>query len=613
MNKIIIPITGMHCKSCELLIEEELSKIPEIKKADAIYKKKIAEIYYGNQKPNMNEIKEAIRSSGYDVGYEDAEKKSLVNKNPSDYKDLGIAFLFLAGLYLILKNFGLTNLNFAASNSSPSSLSMIFLVGLTAGVSTCMALVGGLVLGIATRHAEKHPEASAIQKFRPHIYFNLGRILFFALFGGILGSIGSVLQLSGFTLGVITILVGIVMLIIGLQLTEIFPFLSRIKLTLPKFISKSVGIKKHQGEYSHKNSMLIGSLTFFLPCGFTQAMQLYAISTGSFVSGALAMGIFALGTAPGLLGVGGLTSLVKGIFAKRFFKFAGLLVIFFSLFNISNGYNLTGFQIGSANSANSVSSQDPNVVLENGVQVVKMTQGSRGYSPNQFTVKKGVPVKWVINSENPNSCASSIILSKMNISKRLSGGENIIEFTPTDVGALKFSCSMGMYTGVFNVVDDSGNGATQSELNSAAKSSGSCGGGAAASSASGANSGGSCGAAGGGCGGCGGGTQIKKDTADTIAKVEGDTQIINTTYTASNYLQPNSFKVKAGTKVKFTIDVKDSGQGCGYAIIIPSLYNNAIPLQAGVPIVMEFTPTTRGSFNITCSMGMINYGTIVVE
>ena len=224
-----------------------------------------------------------------------------------------------------------------------------------------------------------------------------------------------------------------------------------------------------------------------------------------------------------------------------------------------------------------------------------MKQLANGYSPNKFTIKKGIPVKWVITSEEPYSCASSIVISKMGISKKLVKGENIIEFTPTEEGALKFSCSMGMFTGVFNVVGDQAAGSTGVAVTSTTKPAS-----------------GSCSMSGGGCGGCGG-AQIKKDTTDTIATVEDNTQIINATYTLSDYLQPNSFKVKAGTKVKFNIDVKDSGRGCGYAIMIAGLYNNAIPLQANQPITMEFTPTTKGSFNITCSMGMINYGTIVAE
>lgn len=596
MNKLTINITGMHCRSCEMLVEDKLSEIPEVSRSKVHYKNGTAEIFYGSQKPNNQEVVEAIRSAGYDIGL--ADKKSFFNQNPNDYKDLGIAFLFLAGIYFIAKNFGLTNLSFGSAAGSPESLWVVLLIGLTAGVSTCMALVGGLVLSASTRHAEAHPEATAIQKFKPHIYFNLGRIIGFALLGWILGSLGSFFQVSTFALGMLTIIVGLVMLLMGLQLVEIFPWINGIRITLPKFISRTLGIKKHEKEYSHKSSAIMGAMTFFLPCGFTQAMQLYAVSTGSPLTGALVMGTFALGTAPGLLGIGGITSAVKGMFAKRFFKLAGLLVISFALFNLANGYNLTGWQWGYGfASSDNISTEDSNVQQENGVQVVKMKQLANGYSPNKFTIKKGIPVKWVITSEEPYSCASSIVISKMGISKKLARGENVIEFTPKEAGALKFSCSMGMFTGVFNVVDEQGNGASSTNITSAAKPSG-----------------GSCGASGGGCGcGGGGGAQIKKDTTDTIAKIEGDTQIINTTYTASNYLQPNSFKVKAGTKVKFTIDVKDSGQGCGYAVMISGLYNNAVPLQAGQPIVMEFTPTTKGSFNITCSMGMINYGTIVVE
>jgi len=99
----------------------------------------------------------------------------------------------------------------------------------------------------------------------------------------------------------------------------------------------------------------------------------------------------------------------------------------------------------------------------------------------------------------------------------------------------------------------------------------------------------------------------------TDAQVQGDAQVIKATYTSSNYLQPNSFKVKAGKSVKLVIDVQDDGRGCGYAIMVPGLYNNAEPLTAGKTITMEFTPNTPGTYDITCSMQMIRYGSIVVE
>jgi sulfite exporter TauE/SafE len=162
---------------------------------------------------------------------------------------------------------------------------VVLIVGLTAGISTCMALVGGLVLGISARFSEKHPEASPAQKFRPHIFFIIGRIISYFILGGVIGLLGKAFQLSGPSLGFLTIIVGVVMLILGAQLTEIFPRLSNGGLTLPSSISKFLGIKKHhQKEYSHTNSVLTGALTFFLPCGFTQAMQLYAMSTGKFLN-----------------------------------------------------------------------------------------------------------------------------------------------------------------------------------------------------------------------------------------------------------------------------------------------------------------------------------------
>jgi len=77
--------------------------------------------------------------------------------------------------------------------------------------------------------------------------------------------------------------------------------MSKRSIGLPKFLSKDI---HNQERFTPKTSALItGALTFFLPCGFTFAMQVYAISTGNFIQGALVMGIFALGTLPGLLSI----------------------------------------------------------------------------------------------------------------------------------------------------------------------------------------------------------------------------------------------------------------------------------------------------------------------
>ncbi len=450
MNKTIVPIRGMHCRSCEILIEEKLKELPEIKSVQINYKKKQA-IIYSKGELDLNTVKLSIEEAGYEVGGDDS--KNWISRDLTVYKDILISLMILLGIYFWFRILNISG--FGGGNvSNPSNLFVVLMIGLTAGISTCMALVGGLVLGISARYSEKHPEASPTQKFRPHIFFNIGRVVSFFIFGGLIGLIGNVFQLNGLALGIMTIAVGIIMLALGLQLTELFPKLSNGGITLPSGISKFLGIKKHHvKEYSHWNSALVGALTFFLPCGFTQAMQVYAISTGNLWSGALIMAIFAIGTTPGLLSIGGLTSFMKGSFAKKIFKFVGVVVVILALFNINNGYNLTGWKIGFSES-NISSSADPNVTIENGVQVVRMTQVSNGYKPNKVTIQKGMPVKWIIKATDLNSCSSSILVSKLNIKKYLTIGDNIFEFTPKETGEIKFTCAMGMYPSKFIVIED---------------------------------------------------------------------------------------------------------------------------------------------------------------
>ncbi|KKQ71777.1 MAG: heavy metal transport/detoxification protein [Candidatus Peregrinibacteria bacterium GW2011_GWC2_39_14] len=448
MEKINVPIKGMHCRSCELIIEEELLKIPGITKAKVSHKRKSAEIY-STAPISQSKIEEAIKLAGYEIGVEE-ENKPWITADPDVYKNLTISALIIIVLYFILKSTGLFDVNFN-SNSSSLGLALPLVMGLTAGFSTCMALIGGLTLAISSKYSDLHPDATSMQKFRPHLFFNLGRVISFAILGGAIGLLGKVFQLSGATIGLLTIAVSVLMLIIGLQLTEISPKISGFSISLPSGIAKAFGLNKQEKEYNHKNAMLVGALTFFLPCGFTQAMQLYAISSGSFVYGAVIMGLFAIGTMPGLLGIGGLTSFIKGKIAKSFFKFAGVVVVILALFNFSNGWNLTGWTIASGGAQNN--QIESNVPIENGVQIAKMTQSTFGYDPDYFVVKKGIPVKWIINSENINTCASSIFMPKMNIRKYLEEGENVIEFTPTEEGTIKFSCSMGMYTGKFTIIN----------------------------------------------------------------------------------------------------------------------------------------------------------------
>ena len=98
-------------------------------------------------------------------------------------------------------------------------------------------------------------------------------------------------------------------------------------------------------------------------------------------------------------------------------------------------------------------STNQSVVMENGFQVIHMTESAAGYLPNSFTIKKGVPVRWEIESTPDRSCANALIVPSYKIREFLKPGSNVLEFTPTQTGQIPFSCSMKMFTGNFNVIE----------------------------------------------------------------------------------------------------------------------------------------------------------------
>ena len=83
---------------------------------------------------------------------------------------------------------------------------------------------------------------------------------------------------------------------------------------------------------------LLGALTFFLPCGITQSMQVAALASGSPVTGALIMGMFALGTLPmlSLLSFGSFR-FAHSRYAPLFLQSLVVVVIGFGLFSILTG------------------------------------------------------------------------------------------------------------------------------------------------------------------------------------------------------------------------------------------------------------------------------------
>jgi sulfite exporter TauE/SafE len=328
------------------------------------------------------------------------------------------------------------------------------LLGLAAGVSTCMALVGGLVLALSAAAAagrgDDEDDPSIAARLRPTATFLAGRVAGFAVLGAGLGALGSRVVLPPVAIAVLMIVVAVVMTILGVRLTGLSPRIAAWSPTLPGGLGARLGIDgSGVSTYSDTRAAVLGAASFFLPCGFTQAVQIYALSTGSPVVAGAIMAAFAIGTVPGLLTLGGLPSLLPKTSRPAFLRTIGVVVIGFALLNGMAGLRLAGLmpELGTAAAA------APDVTTAAGVQTLRTSQVADGYVPANVSIYAGVPTRWIIDSKDGGSCAVFLQVPSLGIAVTLQPGENVIDLPALQSGRVQYMCSMGMYGGQLTVVD----------------------------------------------------------------------------------------------------------------------------------------------------------------
>src|SRR5205814_326125 len=193
----------------------------------------------------------------------------------------------------------------------------------------------GLLVAVAAKYNDVSRDLTSFERLRPHLYFNAGRIASYTLLGGAVGALGATLTLSPAINGILSIAASAVMILLGLQMLRLFPGLTRFMPTMPKALSHRIHDLAERE--TKESAFVLGAATFFLPCGFTQALQLYVLSKGNAGTGALTMLAFSLGTLPALLSLGTLSGLITGTVQRYFLKFSGVLVILLGLFSLNNG------------------------------------------------------------------------------------------------------------------------------------------------------------------------------------------------------------------------------------------------------------------------------------
>lgn len=322
MKTHTLHVSGTHCPSCKIFIEDVLGEHSGVRSVHVDLKKEIVEIetdsnQYSEELAHM--LTDKIKSNGYVLSMEKTTKEKQGDGVMWKALPIGLGILIL---FFLLQKSGILNLGIGGQTTPVTS----FIIGLIASVSSCLAIVGGLVLSLSAKISQDN--ASDTKTF---LLFHTGRIVSFAVLGGVLGAVGGVIGINFTLTAILGLLASLVMLTLGLNLIGVF---KKNKIALPSGIFTFF----RKIEHTILTPLILGFATFFLPCGFTQSMQVSALGSGSFGSGMLIMLAFALGTLPILLLLSfGSASFAQGKYAPLFFRSAGVVVIGLGLFALLAG------------------------------------------------------------------------------------------------------------------------------------------------------------------------------------------------------------------------------------------------------------------------------------
>lgn len=607
-------INNMTCVNCERKIEQVLSEVQGIVSVTASYTKGTAIVTYNPEVVSIEKICQVLEEEDYHARLEKqmnpqlnnlntVRNDNIKNNNADQNKNhnqeptkrgitnlLGITVILFA-LYIIAKRFGLLGIiyNFPVAKEG-MGYGLLFLIGLLTSLH-CIAMCGGICLSQCVPKKEE----TFISKFsalRPSILYNTGRVISYTIIGGIVGAIGSAVSFSGGMKGIVQILAGVFMVIMGLNMMNIFPWLRKLQPRMPKILANKVYAQRKSN-----SPFYIGLLNGLMPCGPLQAMQLYALSTGSPIKGAISMFLFSIGTVPLMFAFGALSSFLSKKFTAKMLSISAVLVVILGIFMFGNGINLSGITLPSisATASTNTSAESSIAAIQGNEQIVTSGLTTSSYDP--IIVQKGIPVKWTIKAESGDisGCNNTIVIQKYNIQKKLETGDNVIEFTPTESGTVPFSCWMGMVRSKITVVDDL-NKIDSNTINNAANvpsSGGSCCGG-------GVSSGGNC--CGGAANGSGSNSQgstssgssgynnllLPKVSTDNVAvaEIQADgTQSVEINYD-KNGLSSAVIVVQKGIKTGWNIkaDVKSS-----ISDLIFPYYNATLAVKQGDNAI-GFTP-----------------------
>ena len=205
-----------------------------------------------------------------------------------------------------------------------------FLIGFL-GSFHCVGMCGPIALALPIGNS------SNLQLIISRILYNVGRITTYAFFGAVFGFFGKGIAFAGLQ-RYASIALGVIILIYFLIPGKFKGMFSSTKpyIFVDNLVKKS--FRKLTQSGSPHSLYLFGIINGFLPCGFVYVALAGAITTGDFISGAIFMAMFGLGTAPIMFATSLVGKFVSGgLMNKLIPVVAIILAIIFILRGLSLG------------------------------------------------------------------------------------------------------------------------------------------------------------------------------------------------------------------------------------------------------------------------------------
>ncbi len=449
-KQIGIHVEGTTCAGCQARIESAVAALEGVESVHVDYATGAGTVRFDDTRVSQTKILKTIDKLGYRARKTDEEagRGRPASSMPSRLIIAGVLLvLFLAGYMLLNKSGVLTLLERLSEQNL--SYGLIVTIGVLSSFH-CVGMCGGLVLTYTARQQvrDNKPGGSLL----PHLQYNVGRVISYTATGAILGGFGSFFAISPAFTGSVTLLAAAFMLLMGVSLLTEWKWLSKFGLHMPAFLGRFL---YGQGAGPNPRApLVIGLLNGLMPCGPLQAMQLYALASGSASRGALSMAAYAVGTVPMMFGLGSVLSFVSHERTRQMLRVSGAIVIALGVLMFSRGMANFAFVPSPSPAVTQLvqpTQQTADSAAAPEVQVVNMKLTRRGYEPSTLYAKAGVPVRWVIDVVEMSGCTNELIMPSYGIDKKFKYGENVIEFTPKAAGEIKFSCWMRMVWGKFIV------------------------------------------------------------------------------------------------------------------------------------------------------------------